>query len=77
MKRTDVFATCVSVNLTLNCLGNWPGPNGSTYFALMDISANYEGRPQYRCGVNTEDTVFYFFVLYISLIKGLFLAVSR
>ena len=39
-------------NLTFNCLGNWPGPNGSTYFALMDNSATYEGRPQYRCGVS-------------------------
>lgn len=38
-------------NLTFNCLGNWPGPNGSTYFALMDNSATYEGRPQYRCGL--------------------------
>lgn len=42
----------VSANLTFNCLGNWPGPNGSTYFALMDNSAVYEGRPQYRCGVS-------------------------
>ncbi|XP_060828885.1 uncharacterized protein LOC132914083 isoform X1 [Bombus pascuorum] len=39
------------MNITFNCLGNWPGPNGSTYFALMDISDNYEGRPQYRCGL--------------------------
>ncbi|XP_017763106.1 PREDICTED: uncharacterized protein LOC108552923 [Eufriesea mexicana] len=38
-------------NLTFNCLGNWPGPNGSTYFALMDNSAVCEGRPQYRCGL--------------------------
>lgn len=39
------------VNITFNCLGNWPGPNGSTYLALMDNGATYEGRPQYRCGL--------------------------
>ncbi|XP_076396125.1 uncharacterized protein LOC100883440 isoform X1 [Megachile rotundata] len=41
----------ILANLTFNCLGNWPGPNGSTYFALLDNNAVSEGRPQYRCGL--------------------------
>ncbi|KAG7206422.1 hypothetical protein KM043_003778 [Ampulex compressa] len=42
-------------NLTFHCLGNWPGPNGSNYVALLDNNALGEGRPQYRCGLYHVD----------------------
>nr|XP_012215431.1 PREDICTED: uncharacterized protein LOC105667894 isoform X1 [Linepithema humile] len=41
-------------NLTYNCLGSWPGPNGSNYLALWDPDA-VDGRPQYRCGLYHVD----------------------
>ncbi|XP_076294686.1 uncharacterized protein LOC143215939 isoform X2 [Lasioglossum baleicum] len=44
-------------NLTFNCLGNWPGPNGSTYFALLENNAISEDRPRYRCGLFHVDNV--------------------
>lgn len=37
-------------NLTYNCLGSWPGPNGSNYLALWNKNTD-DGRPQYRCGL--------------------------
>ncbi|XP_020289129.1 uncharacterized protein LOC109857350 [Pseudomyrmex gracilis] len=37
-------------NLTYNCLGSWPGPNGSNYIVLWDKDAD-DSRPQYRCGL--------------------------
>lgn len=40
----------VLADLTLNCLGSWPGPGGSNYLALWDNNST-EGQPRYRCGV--------------------------
>ncbi|KAH0956585.1 hypothetical protein HN011_004241 [Eciton burchellii] len=37
-------------DIKYNCLGSWPGPNGSNYLALWDSNAN-DDRPQYRCGL--------------------------
>ncbi|XP_025268422.1 uncharacterized protein LOC105254742 [Camponotus floridanus] len=37
-------------NLTYNCLGSWPGPNGSNYLALWSNNVD-DDRPQYRCGL--------------------------
>ncbi|EZA57809.1 hypothetical protein X777_00911 [Ooceraea biroi] len=37
-------------DLKYNCLGSWPGPNGSNYLALWDSNAD-DGRPRYRCGL--------------------------
>ncbi|KAM0736266.1 hypothetical protein ACS0PU_010227 [Formica fusca] len=37
-------------DLTYNCLGSWPGPNGSNYLALWNKNTD-DGRPQYRCGL--------------------------
>ncbi|XP_018353118.1 PREDICTED: uncharacterized protein LOC108754941 [Trachymyrmex septentrionalis] len=41
-------------NVQYNCLGSWPGPNNSTYFALWDSDVN-DGGPQYRCGLYYVD----------------------
>lgn len=41
-------------DLMYNCLGSWPGPNNSRYFALWDSKAT-DGRPQYRCGLYHTD----------------------
>ncbi|EFN77066.1 hypothetical protein EAI_04213 [Harpegnathos saltator] len=41
-------------DLTFNCLGNWPGPGGSNYFALWD-NDTIEGQPRYRCGIYDVD----------------------
>ncbi|XP_076644279.1 uncharacterized protein LOC143354240 isoform X2 [Halictus rubicundus] len=47
----------MQTNLTFSCLGSWPGPNGSTYFALLDNDATNEDRPRYRCGLFHVDNV--------------------
>ncbi|XP_032666188.1 uncharacterized protein LOC116841863 isoform X2 [Odontomachus brunneus] len=41
-------------DLTLNCLGSWPGPGGSNYLALWDNNST-EGQPRYRCGLYHVD----------------------
>ncbi|XP_011648015.1 uncharacterized protein LOC105434107 [Pogonomyrmex barbatus] len=40
--------------LVYNCLGSWPGPNDSKYFALWDNNAD-DDRPEYRCGLYYSD----------------------
>lgn len=37
-------------DLTYNCLGSWPGPNGSNYLALWNSNAD-DSTPKYRCGL--------------------------
>ncbi|XP_076339897.1 uncharacterized protein LOC143240770 isoform X2 [Tachypleus tridentatus] len=38
------------------CLGDWDGPNEDRYIALMDLRAQPEARPKYRCGLYSQDS---------------------
>lgn len=50
IKKTFLSGLNLISDLTYNCLGSWPGPNNSRYFALSSNNAD-DDRPQYRCGV--------------------------
>ena len=49
--------------MSFHCLGDWAGPDGTRYVALMDTQATPRGgldnaidtetRPRYRCAVST------------------------
>ncbi|XP_022254009.1 uncharacterized protein LOC106469744 [Limulus polyphemus] len=39
------------MNVRFLCLGDWEGPNNDRYLALMDLRAEPEARPRYRCGL--------------------------
>ena len=42
--------------MSFHCLGDWEGPNGQRYVALMDTQAASQNgddpRPRYRCAVS-------------------------
>lgn len=42
--------------MAFHCLGDWEGPNGQRYVALMDTQATSQNgddtRPRYRCAVS-------------------------
>ncbi|XP_059091334.1 uncharacterized protein LOC131886899 [Tigriopus californicus] len=51
------------MDMSFHCLGDWEGPDGHRYIALMDTQATSQGgsqievetRPRYRCALYTED----------------------
>lgn len=47
------FRQCTFDNydLKLDCLGQWEGPNGQTYLALLDNRHSQDQKPQYRCAL--------------------------
>lgn len=44
------------MSISFLCLGDWPGPNGDRYIALMDLRDEPEARPKYRCGLYRKDS---------------------
>ncbi|XP_076347255.1 uncharacterized protein LOC143245154 isoform X2 [Tachypleus tridentatus] len=39
------------MEVRFQCLGDWESPNEDRYLALMDLRAEPEARPKYRCGL--------------------------
>ncbi|XP_023230618.1 uncharacterized protein LOC111630705 [Centruroides sculpturatus] len=43
------------MDVSFLCLGDWAGPMGDRYLALMDLRENPDARPKYRCGLYRQD----------------------
>ncbi|XP_018022675.1 uncharacterized protein LOC108678720 isoform X2 [Hyalella azteca] len=51
------FQRCTfsDVQMSLRCLGDWPGRDGARYLALLDTSPQSPDQPRYRCAMYIED----------------------
>ncbi|XP_066585714.1 uncharacterized protein [Prorops nasuta] len=51
------FSRCSfnAIDVTYSCLGDWEGPNGARYIALLDTTVGSENRTRYRCGLYHVD----------------------